>query len=119
MVKYKVSLQQSLNLGKDEASHPETKKNGAPEGDGRSTAAPACGLTWPSVRTKGVLYAQLVRLDKPIGWLLLLWPTLWALWLANEGIPSLHLLAVFVLGVFLTRSAGAAVNDLVGRGFYA
>ena len=72
-----------------------------------------------SIRTKGVLYAQLIRLDKPIGWLLLLWPTLWALWLANEGIPSLHLLAVFVLGVFLTRSAGAVVNDLVDRDFDA
>ncbi len=82
-------------------------------------AASVCGLTWPTVRTKYVLYAQLIRLDKPIGWLLLLWPTLWALWLANEGIPSLHLLVVFIAGVFLTRSAGAAVNDLADRDFDA
>ena len=105
-------------IGK-EPSLPETIKTGAPEGKGRSTAARARELIWPSVRTKCVLYAQLIRLDKPIGWLLLLWPTLWALWLANEGIPSLHLLAVFVMGVFLTRSAGAAVNDLVDRDFDA
>ena len=102
-----------------EASYPETKKNGAPQGEDRSIAASVCGLTWPTVRTKYVLYAQLIRLDKPIGWLLLLWPTLWALWLANEGIPSLHLLVVFIAGVFLTRSAGAAVNDLADRDFDA
>ena len=89
-----------------EAALPETKKNGAPEGKGRATAAPARELTWPSVRAKCVLYAQLIRFDKPIGWLLLLWPTLWALWLANEGIPSLHLLAVFVPGVFSPAQPG-------------
>ena len=70
-----------------------------------------------TLRTKSGLYAQLIRLDKPIGWLLLLWPTMWALWLANEGTPSLHLLLVFVLGVFVTRSAGVVVNDLVDRDF--
>ena len=76
---------------------------------------------WQSLRrilwVKPVLYAQLIRLDKPIGWLLLLWPTLWALWLANNGKPTLHLLVVFVMGVFLTRSAGVVVNDLVDRDF--
>ena len=72
---------------------------------------------WPTIKTRSGLYAQLIRLDKPIGWLLLLWPTMWALWLANEGRPSLHLLLVFVPGVFLTRSAGVVVNDLVDRGF--
>lgn len=66
---------------------------------------------------KSVVYAQLIRLDKPIGWLLLLWPTLWALWIANQGMPSLHLLVVFSLGVFLTRSAGVVVNDLVDKDF--
>jgi len=60
-------------------------------------------------------YARLVRLDRPIGAYLLLWPTLWALWIAAEGIPSLHLLLVFVLGVFLTRSAGCVLNDLADR----
>ena len=72
---------------------------------------------WQTIKTKSGLYAQLIRLDKPIGWLLLLWPTLWALWLANEGSPSLHLLLVFVPGVFITRSAGVVVNDLVDRDF--
>ena len=74
------------------------------------------GLT-PGAREKLALYAQLIRLDKPIGWLLLLWPTLWALWIANKGVPTLHLLAVFVPGVFLTRSAGVVVNDLADRDF--
>ena len=72
---------------------------------------------WQTVKTRPVLYARLIRLDKPIGWLLLLWPTLWALWIANMGIPTLHLLVVFVLGVFLTRSAGVVVNDLADRDF--
>ena len=66
---------------------------------------------------KLVLYARLIRLDKPVGWLLLLWPTLWALWIANKGVPTLHLLAVFVPGVFLTRSAGVVFNDLADRDF--
>ncbi|MDJ0877113.1 MAG: 4-hydroxybenzoate octaprenyltransferase [Halieaceae bacterium] len=60
-------------------------------------------------------YLQLVRFDRPIGTLLLLWPTLWALWLAAEGIPPLKLLLIFSLGTFLMRSAGCAVNDLADR----
>ena len=72
---------------------------------------------WQTAKARPALYAQLIRLDKPIGWLLLLWPTLWALWIANMGIPTLHLLVVFVLGVFITRSAGVVVNDLVDRDF--
>ena len=58
---------------------------------------------------------QLIRFDKPIGTLLLLWPTLWALWLAAKGIPDGYLLAIFVVGTFLTRSAGCVVNDLADR----
>jgi 4-hydroxybenzoate polyprenyltransferase len=58
---------------------------------------------------------QLIRFDKPIGTLLLLWPTLWALWLAAQGVPDLNLLAIFVAGTFLTRSAGCIVNDLADR----
>tara|TARA_R110001592_G_scaffold363043_1_gene679628 strand:- start:116693 stop:117553 length:861 start_codon:yes stop_codon:yes gene_type:complete len=58
---------------------------------------------------------QLIRFDKPIGTLLLLWPTLWALWIAAEGPPSFDLLAIFVLGTWLTRSAGCIVNDLADR----
>jgi 4-hydroxybenzoate polyprenyltransferase len=62
-------------------------------------------------------YAYLIRLDKPIGTLLLLWPTLWALWLASSGIPDPHILVIFVLGTFLMRSAGCAINDYADRDF--
>tara|TARA_R110002110_G_scaffold333755_2_gene544608 strand:+ start:170065 stop:170934 length:870 start_codon:yes stop_codon:yes gene_type:complete len=58
---------------------------------------------------------QLMRFDKPIGTLLLLWPTLWALWIAAGGVPEPRLLAIFVLGTFLMRSAGCIVNDLADR----
>ncbi len=61
------------------------------------------------------LYVQLTRLDKPIGIYLLLWPTLWGLWLAGKGIPSLHVLVVFVLGTVLMRSAGCVINDFADR----
>ena len=64
-------------------------------------------------------YERLVRLDKPIGALLLLWPTLWALWLASAGAPSLHHVLVFVLGTFVMRSAGCAINDYADRDFDA
>ncbi|MBN7797241.1 4-hydroxybenzoate octaprenyltransferase [Parahaliea mediterranea] len=60
-------------------------------------------------------YLQLMRFDKPIGTLLLLWPTLWALWLAADGPPDPGLLAIFVIGTFLMRSAGCIVNDLADR----
>ncbi len=60
-------------------------------------------------------YAQLMRIDKPIGTLLLLWPTLWALWIAAQGIPDLDVLLVFTAGVFLMRSAGCVINDFADR----
>ncbi|HEX4856653.1 MAG TPA: 4-hydroxybenzoate octaprenyltransferase [Limnobacter sp.] len=60
-------------------------------------------------------YYLLLRLDKPIGILLLLWPTLWGLWIAARGSPPLHILLVFVAGVILMRSAGCAVNDFADR----
>ena len=60
-------------------------------------------------------YAYLMRLDKPIGILLLLWPTLWALWLAARGMPNQTILFVFVSGVVLMRSAGCAINDFADR----
>jgi 4-hydroxybenzoate polyprenyltransferase len=63
------------------------------------------------------LYAKLVRLDKPIGTLLLLWPTLWALWIAADGMPSLKLVVIFSLGTLLMRSAGCAINDYADRDF--
>ncbi len=61
------------------------------------------------------LYISLIRLDKPIGILLLLWPTLTALWIAVEGVPDYTILTVFVLGVILMRSAGCAINDYADR----
>lgn len=67
------------------------------------------------VRARLRLYWQLVRGDKPIGWLLLLWPTWWALWIAAEGVPPLHLLLIFSAGVWLTRSAGCVINDYADR----
>jgi 4-hydroxybenzoate polyprenyltransferase len=63
------------------------------------------------------LYLRLTRFDKPVGTLLLLWPTLTALWIATDGRPSLWLLAIFVTGTFLMRSAGCAVNDVADRAF--
>ncbi len=60
-------------------------------------------------------YALLIRLDKPIGSLLLLWPTLWGLWLAGQGQPTQKVVLVFVLGVFLMRSAGCVINDIADR----
>ena len=58
---------------------------------------------------------QLIRFDKPIGTLLLLWPALWALWLAAQGVPDYTLLAIFLAGTFLARSAGCIINDLADR----
>ncbi|EHD2281520.1 4-hydroxybenzoate octaprenyltransferase [Vibrio cholerae] len=64
---------------------------------------------------KARAYWQLMRMDRPIGSLLLLWPTLWALLLAAQGLPDLRVLVVFVLGVFLMRSAGCVINDYADR----
>jgi 4-hydroxybenzoate polyprenyltransferase len=63
------------------------------------------------------LYLDLIRWNRPAGWLLLLWPTLSALWIANHGFPGWHLLVVFTLGTFLMRSAGCCVNDVADREF--
>ncbi|MCW5609501.1 MAG: 4-hydroxybenzoate octaprenyltransferase [Rubrivivax sp.] len=63
------------------------------------------------------LYLDLIRWDRPAGWLLLLWPTLAALWIAADGWPGWHLLTVFVLGTILMRSAGCCVNDVADREF--
>jgi 4-hydroxybenzoate polyprenyltransferase len=66
---------------------------------------------------KLALYLDLIRWNRPAGWLLLLWPTLSALWVAAHGFPGWHLLAVFVLGTILMRSAGCCVNDVADRDF--
>lgn len=63
------------------------------------------------------VYSRLMRADKPIGTLLLLWPTLWALWIAAQGMPDWEILCAFVLGTFLMRSAGCVINDYADRHF--
>ena len=60
-------------------------------------------------------YAELTRFNRPIGSFLLMWPTLWALWLAADGMPEWHLVIIFVLGVFSMRSAGCVINDYADR----
>ena len=69
------------------------------------------------MQDKLTLYLQLIRWDRPAGWLLLLWPTLSALWLASHGFPGWHLVIVFTLGTFLMRSAGCCLNDVADRDF--
>ena len=69
------------------------------------------------LRARLALYLDLIRWNRPQGWLLLLWPTLAALWLAARGFPGWHLLAVFALGTVLMRSAGCTVNDVADRDF--
>ena len=64
-----------------------------------------------------ILYVQLVRLNRPIGILLLLWPTLWGLWIAARGVPDAVVLTVFMAGTILMRSAGCAINDYADRDF--
>jgi 4-hydroxybenzoate polyprenyltransferase len=66
---------------------------------------------------KLALYFRLIRADKPIGILLLLWPTLWALWMASGGVPDPAILAIFVVGTALMRSSGCAINDYADRDF--
>jgi 4-hydroxybenzoate polyprenyltransferase len=69
------------------------------------------------IRSRLSLYLDLIRWDRPAGWLLLLWPSLSALWVAAEGWPGWHLLTVFVLGTVLMRSAGCCINDVADRDF--
>ena len=74
-------------------------------------------VTTQSIMRRLALYAKLVRLDKPIGSLLLLWPTLSALWLASGGMPDAQLIVIFSVGTILMRSAGCAINDFADRDF--
>lgn len=68
-----------------------------------------------ALRRRLTEWVRLTRLDRPVGILLLLWPVLWALWLASDGLPPFSLLVVFVLGTVLTRSAGCVINDFLDR----
>ncbi|WP_423213481.1 4-hydroxybenzoate octaprenyltransferase [Rhodocyclus gracilis] len=71
----------------------------------------------PSLRERADHYSKLMRLDKPIGTLLLLWPTFWALWLSSHGHPDWLVVGIFSLGTFLMRSAGCVINDFADRDF--
>jgi 4-hydroxybenzoate polyprenyltransferase len=79
----------------------------------------AMKLDWPLIARRLDAYERLIRLDKPIGALLLLWPTLWAVWLASNGAPSPQVLLVFIMGTLVMRSAGCAINDYADRNFDA
>ena len=70
-----------------------------------------------SLITKLDAYERLIRLDKPVGFMLLMWPTLWGLWLAALGSPDVRIVAIFVVGTILMRSAGCALNDWADRKF--
>ncbi|MGB7816057.1 MAG: 4-hydroxybenzoate octaprenyltransferase [Methylotenera sp.] len=74
-------------------------------------------MSFENISKKLDVYEHLMRLDKPIGILLLLWPTLWALWLASRGIPDWITLLIFVTGAVLMRSAGCVMNDIADRKF--
>jgi 4-hydroxybenzoate polyprenyltransferase len=76
-----------------------------------------CSFATMLIMTRLLLYLQLLRLHKPIGILLLLWPTLWALWFASQGMPNGYDLFAFTLGTVLMRSAGCAINDFADRDF--
>ena len=78
---------------------------------------PLQNINWPYLRDRAQQYYLLTRMDRPIGIFLLLWPTLWALWVAAEGLPNWHVLLVFMSGVFLMRSAGCVINDYADREF--
>jgi 4-hydroxybenzoate polyprenyltransferase len=77
------------------------------KGKGNSMTSPVKSVLF----AKWQVFKQITRMDKPIGIYLLLWPTYWALWVAADGLPNLHLLLVFSLGVFIMRSAGCVIND--------
>ena len=74
-------------------------------------------MNWSLITEKLTLYEKLMRLDKPIGILLLLWPTLWGLWLSANGQPNWVVLWIFILGTVLMRSAGCVINDYADRDF--
>ena len=76
-------------------------------------------MNMPHLKDRFTVYSQLMRIDKPIGILLLLWPTLWALWVAGAGHPNPMIVAIFVIGTVLMRSAGCVINDYADRHFDA
>jgi len=93
-------------------------ENGSENDAGSARRADATGA-WSRFARRLDAYERLARLDKPIGILLLLWPTLWALWIAGDGAPPFAVLAIYVLGTILMRAAGCCVNDWADRKFDA
>jgi 4-hydroxybenzoate polyprenyltransferase len=87
------------------------------DGDVFAGSAESQAMTLSRLKNKLELYKKLMRLDKPIGILLLLWPTLWALWIAGKGHPDWAVVWIFVLGTVLMRSAGCVMNDYADRHF--
>lgn len=81
------------------------------------TTSTPTGANTTAPRSKLSLYLDLIRWNRPAGWLVLVWPTLAALWTAAQGFPGWHLLLVFVLGTVLMRSAGCTINDIADRDF--
>src|SRR5436305_6611159 len=85
--------------------------------DESGSAAAQPRTRWQKIAARINAYERLIRLDKPIGTLLLLWPTLTALWIATAGAPSWIVIGIFTLGTLLMRSAGCALNDYADRDF--
>ncbi len=96
-----------------DALTPATKR--PPRPSTQTARKPAARVAAPVKNNRVLQYLRLMRLDKPIGILLLLWPTLWALWLAAKGVPRIDLLVIFTLGVIVLRSAGCVINDYADR----
>jgi 4-hydroxybenzoate polyprenyltransferase len=94
---------------------PAARTGRSAEPAGRGATLPWPAFLSPAVRDRLREYALLTRQDRPIGWLLLLWPTWWGLWLAAEGFPPWGALVIFTLGVIVMRSAGCAINDYADR----
>jgi len=86
-----------------------------PMGRPQAPPPPPSGIDWPRVRERLGEYAKLARMDRPVGALLLLWPTWWALWLAAQDFPPIGTLVIFTLGVWCMRSAGCVINDFADR----
>jgi len=82
-----------------------------------TTPTSTSGLSWGRIKDRSYYYALLMRMNRPIGTYLLLWPTVWALWIAGQGSPDTGVTLVFVLGVVLMRSAGCVINDYADRDF--
>jgi 4-hydroxybenzoate polyprenyltransferase len=89
-------------------------EGGADAGEAPDAAAPS--RLFPFLPPRLDAWLRLIRVDRPIGTMLVLWPTLWALWIAAEGQPDAEVFLVFMAGVFLMRSAGCAINDYADRG---